>query len=74
MEDSINVTKENTIVFGMGMATLIPKTGKPAISVSNVDGVRLSGVLLQAGEANSPALLQWGEKGYQGSSSNPGFI
>jgi len=74
LEDSINVSNADTIVFGMGMATLIPQTGKPAITVANVDNVRVSGLILQAGPVNSPTLLKWGEKGYQGSNEKPGFI
>jgi hypothetical protein len=30
----------------MGMATLIPTNGTPAIEVANVDGVKISGLLL----------------------------
>ena len=41
----------------MGLATLIPTTGKAAIEVANVDGVKISGVLLQAGSVKSPAII-----------------
>jgi len=44
----------------MGLATLIPTNGTPAIEVSNVDGVKVSGLLLQAGPGASPSLLQFG--------------
>ena len=36
----------NTIGFGMGMATLISTTGFTCIKVANVDGVKISGLLL----------------------------
>jgi hypothetical protein len=39
--------------MGMGLATLIPTNGTPAIEVSNVDGVRVAGLLLEAGSVNS---------------------
>lgn len=74
MTDSIKVTKENTVVLGMGLATLISTSGKPCIEVDNVDGVRIAGILLQAGETNSDSLLQWGQNGFQGSDSNPGAM
>jgi len=74
LDDSINVTKANTYILGIGFPTLIANNGHPAIIVSNVDGVRVAGVLLQAGEAKTSALLQWGSGTYAGSSSNPGFL
>jgi hypothetical protein len=33
LTDSIVITKANTVVFGMGMATLVTSAGKPAIIV-----------------------------------------
>lgn len=58
----------------MGLATLISTTGLPCIEVANVDGVRVSGLLLQAGENQSDSLLKWGDEGYQGSDANPGSM
>lgn len=49
MTESIVIKNPNTVVLGMGMATLISTTGKPCIQVANVDGVKISGLLLQAG-------------------------
>ena len=46
LEDSIHVTRENTVVMGLGLATLIPTAGKPALKVDNVNGVKISGLLL----------------------------
>lgn len=42
--------------------------------MGNVNGVRIAGVLLQAGEVKSETLLKWGEKGFAGSSTNPGVM
>ena len=58
----------------MGMATLIPSNGTAAIEVSNVDGVRIAGVLLEAGQGATESLLTFGQTGYAGSSSNPSAI
>jgi len=75
LKDSIKVTKENTVVLGMGLATLISTSGKPCIEVDNVDGVRIAGILLQAGETDSDSLLKWGMSGgFNGSDSNPGVM
>lgn len=57
LEDSIKVNKADTVILGLGMATLISKTGKACIEVGNVEGVRIAGILLQAGYVKTPALL-----------------
>ena len=57
---AISVTKPNTVVLGMGYATLVPQSGTPALSVADVDGVQIAGLLFDAGPANSPMLLEIG--------------
>jgi fibronectin type 3 domain-containing protein len=57
---AIRVTRPDTIVLGMGYATLVPQTGTPAIEVADVDGVRIASLLIDAGPVNSPVLLQIG--------------
>lgn len=56
----INVTNANTIVLGLGYATLVPQNGTAAIMVADVDGVQLAALLIDAGPVNSPVLLQVG--------------
>jgi hypothetical protein len=60
---SIIVNNPNTIILGLGYATLIPQTGTPAITVADVDGVVITGLLIDAGPVNSPVLLQVGNPG-----------
>jgi hypothetical protein len=60
---SINVVNANTVVLGLGYATLVPQSGTAAITVADVDGVQLAGLLIDAGPANSPVLLQVGVAG-----------
>lgn len=74
MTGTINVNKPNTVLLGLGMATLISATGEPVIKVGNVDGVKVSSLLLQAGPKKTPSLLVWGEQGYAGSAASPGAI
>jgi len=74
LEASLNVTKAGTAIVGIGFPTLIATSGQPAIVVGNVDGVRVSGILLQAGQRATSSLLQWGTGTYAGSSANPGFL
>ncbi|WP_254063723.1 coagulation factor 5/8 type domain-containing protein [Granulicella sp. S190] len=60
LNQSINVLYPNTVVLGLGFATLVPQTGKPAITVTDVDGVQIAGLILDAGPVNSPTLIQLG--------------
>jgi hypothetical protein len=57
---SIHITRPDTIVLGLGYATLVPQTGTPALTVADVDGVRLAGLVIDAGPVNSPVLFQLG--------------
>ncbi|HMG53579.1 MAG TPA: sialidase [Kofleriaceae bacterium] len=63
LTDTIRVTNPNTVVLGLGFATLHPTNGVIAMSVADVDGVKLGGVLFDAGSVNSPVLLQVGAPG-----------
>jgi hypothetical protein len=60
---AIEITRPNTIVLGMGYATLVPQTGTAAIEIADADGVRISGLLIDAGPVNSPVLFQIGNPG-----------
>ncbi|MEU6734048.1 coagulation factor 5/8 type domain-containing protein [Streptomyces physcomitrii] len=63
VDRAIEVTRANTVVLGLGYATLIPDNGVTALKVADVDGVRLAGLLLDAGSTNSETLLEVGPDG-----------
>jgi len=63
LEASLQISQPGAIVFGLGLATLINDTAAPAIAISDVDGVTVAGVILEAGGANAPTMLQAGESG-----------
>ena len=63
LETSIQVTRPDTVVLGLGYPTLIPTGGTPALKVADVNGVRIGGLLLEASTTNSPTLLQIGDPG-----------
>lgn len=63
LENSIRVTRPGTVVLGLGYPTLLVDKGTPALVISDVDGVKLGGLLIEAGASNSPTLLQVGEPG-----------
>jgi hypothetical protein len=74
LDQTLKVTKANTVVLGLGYATLIPDNGVVAMKVSDVDGVKLAGLLFDAGTTNSPVLLQVGKKGSRRHAANPSSI
>ena len=72
LDDTIRVNNANTVVLGLGFATLRPNNGVVAMSVADVDGVKLGGLLFDAGATNSPVLLQVGPTGSAAShAANP---
>jgi hypothetical protein len=63
VSQSINVTRADTVVLGLGFATIEADNGATALNVSDVNGVKLAGLLLDAGTTRSAALLQVGQSG-----------
>jgi hypothetical protein len=72
LNGTIQVNRANTVVLGLGLATLLAQNGVTAMTVADVDGVIIAGILFDAGPTNSPFLLQVGPVGSSAShSSNP---
>ncbi|EFM09963.1 coagulation factor 5/8 type domain protein [Paenibacillus curdlanolyticus YK9] len=63
LNDTIRVQNANTVVLGIGMPTLVPDNGQVAMSVADVDGVKLAGLVFDAGPQNSISLLEVGPTG-----------
>jgi hypothetical protein len=49
LDEPIRVTRANSVVMGIGFATLRPVNGSAALTVADVDGVDVAGVLIDAG-------------------------
>lgn len=60
LNDTLRITRANTVVLGLGLATLLPDNGVSAMSVADVDGVKIAGILFDAGPVSSPILLEVG--------------
>ena len=60
LTNSILVTQPDTIVMGLGYPTLIPTNRNPAMVISDVDGVKVAGIIFDAGTTASPSLLEVG--------------
>jgi hypothetical protein len=63
LNSPIVVSHPDTIVLGLGFATLVPQQGNAALVVVPNNGVKLSGMIFDAGPVNSPALLSVGTSG-----------
>ena len=60
LKQSLLVTRPDTVILGLGLATLSPQRGNVAMKIGDVRGTKLSGVIFDAGPVNSPVLLQVG--------------
>jgi hypothetical protein len=60
LDHTLVVSRPDTVVLGLGFPTLVPDNGVIAMSVADVPGVKLSGLMFDAGPVNSPVLLRVG--------------
>jgi hypothetical protein len=60
LDAPILVSRPDTIVLGLGFPTLIPQHGTPALQTLDVPGVKLSGIIFDAGPSNSQSLVNIG--------------
>ncbi len=75
LDDVLKVTKANTIILGLGVPSLVQTRGLPAISVADVDGVKIAGLILDAGAASSTSILEIGPAGSATDhAANPTFL
>jgi hypothetical protein len=63
LTEPIRVTRANTVVMGVGFATLKPVMGTAALTTADQDGIVVAGLLVDAGPVNSPVLMEVGAKG-----------
>jgi hypothetical protein len=72
LKDTLKVKRADTVVLGLGFATLVPDRGNVTMSVASVKGVKLAGLLFDAGPVKSPVLLQVGNNGDDNHGYNAG--
>src|SRR6478735_2086670 len=63
LEAPIQVTRPNTVVLGLGYATLMPTQGTAALLIRDVPGVAVSGLVVDAGAVPSETLVRVGRPG-----------
>jgi hypothetical protein len=74
LNQPIVVSRPGTVVLGLGLATLVPQHGNAAMVVTPNHGVKVSGLIVDAGPVNSPVLVSVGLPGLGGSSTDPDVI
>lgn len=63
LKDSIQVSRPDTVILGLGVPTLIPQSGKAALRTADIPGVVIAGIMVDAGLEESPVLIEIGPKG-----------
>jgi hypothetical protein len=63
IDQTLLVKRANTIIMGIGLATLRSQNGVTTMKIEDVDGVMVSGVLFDAGETTSDTQLEVGTQG-----------
>jgi hypothetical protein len=60
IDKTIKVKRRGAVVLGLGFPTLVPEDGVVTMKVADVPGVKLAGLLFDAGPVSSPVLLRVG--------------
>jgi len=72
VDKPIKVKRPDSVVLGLGLATLTAQNGSVAVRVHDTEGVSLAGFMVDAGPTNSPVLMQVGPPdAVGGSAGNP---
>jgi hypothetical protein len=63
LAEPLRVAHANTVVLGLGFATLKPVNGTAAVTVADEEDIIVAGLLIDAGEKESPVLMEAGGAG-----------
>jgi hypothetical protein len=63
LSQPLRVARPNTVLLGLGLATLLAENGSAAIRIADVPGVTIAGLLIDAGPQRSAVLVEVGERG-----------
>ncbi|OZV68167.1 adenylyl cyclase [Winogradskyella aurantia] len=70
IDETLTVTRPNTVILGLGLPTLIPQNGKVALTTHDIPGVKLAGFMVDAGPDLSQTLIQIGSEDSEADYSN----
>jgi hypothetical protein len=72
LTEPLKITRAGTVVLGLGLATPVPDDGVTALDIADLDGVKVAGLLVDAGSTVSAALIRIGPDGsHRGHTSDP---
>lgn len=75
LDESLKITAEGSVLFGIGMPSLVPVNGNAAIESSDVSNLTICGITIDAGPVMSEQLMVIGEPGSEKShEANPSFL
>ncbi|WEK00123.1 MAG: adenylyl cyclase [Candidatus Sphingomonas phytovorans] len=63
LDTPLRIDRADTIILGLGLATLLAEGGSKAIVVADVPGVTIAGLMIDAGPILSPVLVEIGPRG-----------
>ncbi|MFF3856440.1 discoidin domain-containing protein [Micromonospora sp. NPDC002575] len=70
--EPIQVNRADTVILGLGLATIQTDNGTVGMRVADVDGVKVAGIMFEAGQTTSPVLMEVGPPGSSADhSANP---
>ncbi|GMV27529.1 MAG: hypothetical protein AMXMBFR58_35600 [Phycisphaerae bacterium] len=71
----LRVTRPQTVVLGLGYPTLVAAAGNVVLSLADVDGLKVGGLLIEARDEVSPTLVEVGQPGSRNNhSKDPTFL
>ena len=74
VDEPIRVTRPNTVVLGIGEATIVPENDAAAVVCSDVDGVTIAGLVFDAERISRRFLVMGERKTSRRHADNPGFL
>lgn len=75
IDSPLKVDNADTIILGLGLATITCTNEETAIKVADVDGVSIAGIIAEAGQPGSKSLIEMGSKDSSADhSSNPSWF
>ena len=63
LAEPLRIGSANTVVLGLGLATLLAERGGKLLTVADVPGVTIAGLFMDAGPVISPVLVEIGPRG-----------
>lgn len=73
IDRKILVNRKDTVVMGLGLATLTPTKGNLVMRLADAPRITLAGLMFDAGPQNSYALLQVGTRGVSNGRTDPAY-